>query len=54
MTINFCNLSQLILKKRWLYTSVGQSQKKNFYIEKSILGWKSTAGKAAFQSNFKF
>ena len=26
----------------------------NFSIEKSILGWKSTTGKAAFQSDFKF
>ena len=26
----------------------------NFSIEKSILGWKSTTGKPAFQSNFKF
>ena len=26
----------------------------NFSIEKSILGWKSTAGKAVFQSDFKF
>ena len=43
-----------IFEKRWLYTSVGQLQKRNFLIEKSILGWKSTIGKAAFQSNFKF
>ena len=38
----------------WLYTSVGQPQNKNFSIEKTILGWKSTSSKAAFQSNFKF
>ena len=30
------------------------NKKKNFSTEKSILGWKSTSGKAAFQSNFKF
>ena len=38
----------------WFYTSVGQPQKRIFSIEKGIVGWKSTTGKAAFQSNFKF
>ena len=33
---------------------IGQPQKGNFPIKKGILGWKSTTGKAAFQSNFKF
>ena len=32
----------------------GQQQKIIFSIEKSILGWKSTTGRAAFQSDFKF
>ena len=32
--------------------NVGQLQKINFSIEKSILGWKLTSGKAAFQWNF--
>ena len=35
-------------EKRWLYTSVGQPQKRNFFSKKGILGWKSTTGKAAF------
>ena len=40
-------------KNRRLYTSVGQPKKRKFSIKKIILGWKSTTGKAAFQSNFK-
>ena len=48
---NFCPAN---FGKRWLYTGVGQPQKTNFSTEKIILGWKSTTGKAAFRSNFKF
>ena len=29
-------------------------KKVSFFIEKSILGWKSASDKAAFKSNFKF
>ena len=41
-------------EKRWLYTNLYQPYKRLFSIDKSILGWKSTTGKAAVQSNFKF
>ena len=51
---NFYNLNRLIFQKRWLYTSVSRQQKEIFPLKKNILGLKSTAGKAAFQSNFKF
>ena len=47
-----CELANL--EKRWLYISVGQPQKSNVFLEKSILWWKSKAGKTASQSNFKF
>ena len=42
-----------IWKKVALY-HFGQPQKRNFSIKKSIPGLKSTTGKVAFQSNFKF
>ena len=41
-------------EKKWLYASAGQPQKRNFSIEKSILGCKANTGKAPFQTNFKF
>ena len=40
--------------KRWLYTTVGQPQKRNFCIKKRILVWKSMSGTGAFQSICKF
>ena len=49
---NFCNLSQLILKKGD-FTLVLANRKKDFSIKKSILGWKSATDNAAFQSSFK-
>ena len=51
--INFCNLCPLILKKGG-FTPVLTNRKKDFSLENSNLGWKSTTCKAAFQSNFKF
>ena len=38
----------------WLYTSVDQPQKRNFSVNKCILGWKPKTGKTDFRSNFKF
>ena len=46
---NFCNLSRLISKKGGF-----TPWKRNFSIEKSILGRKLTTGKVALQSNVKF
>lgn len=43
----------MILKRKWLYASVGQSLKRKFLGEQSILEPKSTSDKEAFQSNFK-
>ena len=51
---NFCKFEPANFLKKYLYTSVGQPQKRSFSIKKGILGCKSTTGKAAFQSNFKF
>ena len=51
---NFCNLSRLILEKGGSTSVLATRKKRKFLIEKSILGWKSTTGDAAFQSNFKF
>ena len=54
LTNNFCKLEPANFEKMLLYTSVDQPQKRNFSIKKGILGGKSTTGKVAFQSNFKF
>ena len=51
---NLSNLSRLILRRGGFYTNVEQPQKMIFSTEKSILGWKSVSGKAAFQSILKF
>ena len=36
--INFCKFEPANFGKRWLYTSVGQPQKRNFSIKKGIVG----------------
>ena len=51
---SFCNLSRLNLKKGGFTPVLSNQKKRNFFIEKSILGWKSTTRKAAFPSDFKF
>ena len=41
-------------KRFWPMQVLANRNKRNFLIEKSILGRKWTTGKATFQSNFKF
>ena len=42
--INFFNLSRLILKKGGFTSLLANHKKRDFSLEKSILGWKSTTG----------
>ena len=45
---NCCNLTRQFLEKGFKPV-LANHKKRNFFIENSILGWKSTTGKAAFE-----